>query len=85
MFGLKIHIYTLPLKSLESVRFVMFLKEGYFAHQGYIYLIKNTGEKTLFCEISLQFKIIVFYFNIFTNIIYSCDTALNFQHHNSSL
>ncbi len=42
-------IYTLPLKSLGSVRFFMFFKEVSSAHQGCSYLIKNT-EKNLFCE-----------------------------------
>ncbi len=27
----------------------------------------------------------VFYFNTFSNVIYSCDTKLNFQHHYSNL
>ncbi len=35
--------------------------------------------------ILLQFKIKVFYFNIFLNIIYSCEVKLNFQHHYFSL
>ncbi len=32
-------------------------------------------------EILLQFKITCFYFNIFQNILYSCDTKMNFQNH----
>jgi len=46
---------TLLLKSLRLVRF---LKEVSYAHQGCIYLIKNT-------EILSQLKITVSYFNIF--------------------
>ncbi len=38
------YIYTLPLESLGSVRFFMFFKEVSSAHQGCIYLIKNTGK-----------------------------------------
>ncbi len=42
-----IYIYTLPLKSLGSVRFLMFFLKGVSsAHQGRIYSIKNT-EKTV--------------------------------------
>ncbi len=48
-----------------------FLKDISYAHQGCIYLIENTV-KQFNCEILLQFKISVFYFNIFENIIYSC-------------
>ncbi len=33
----------------------------------------------------LEFKIIVFYLNIFKNVIYFCDAKLNFQRHYSSL
>ncbi len=41
----------------------MFLKEMYYAYQGCIYLIKNTVEKILNCEILLQYyKIIVFFY-----------------------
>ncbi len=42
-----IYIYTLPLKSLGSVRFLMFFKEVSFAHQGCIYLIKNTEKNAI--------------------------------------
>ncbi len=47
----------------------MSLKNIYSAHQGCIYLLKNTEENLLFCEISLQLKItikitILLYFKI---------------------
>uniref|UniRef100_A0A672LQ57 Anoctamin n=1 Tax=Sinocyclocheilus grahami TaxID=75366 RepID=A0A672LQ57_SINGR len=32
-------------------------------------------------ESLLQFQITVFYLNVFSNVIYSCDVKLNFQHH----
>ncbi len=38
-----------------------------------------------YSEILLQFKITVFYLNIFQNVIYSCDCKLDFQHHYCSL
>ncbi len=41
--------------------------------------------KTQYYEKLLQYKITVFYLNIFVNVIYSCDAALNFQQHFSSL
>ncbi len=38
-----IHIHThTAVQKLGSVRFVMFFKEASFAHQGCIYLMKNT-------------------------------------------
>ncbi len=40
-------VCTLPLKSLGSVRFLMFFKEVSSAHQGCIYLIKNTEKKLI--------------------------------------
>ncbi len=49
----------LPLKKIGVSK--MFLKEATFAHQRFIYLIKNTVK---FWNI-LQFKITVFYVNIF--------------------
>ncbi len=73
--------YTQLCKSLGFIRFLMFLKEVSSAHQGRIYWIKNAVN----CEILLQFKIKVFYCNIFLNTIYSCDAQLNFQHHYSSV
>jgi len=60
--------YKLVVKSVGSVRFLMFLKEVSSAHQGCIYLIK----KHKYCEILLQCKITCFFF---------CDAQLNFQHH----
>jgi len=42
----------------------MFLKEVSSAHQGCIYLIKNTKKILQYCEILLQFKAAVFYANI---------------------
>uniref|UniRef100_A0A8C2JNP4 Interleukin-1 receptor-associated kinase 4 n=1 Tax=Cyprinus carpio TaxID=7962 RepID=A0A8C2JNP4_CYPCA len=47
MFRLGVcHIYTVQVKSLETLLFLMFLKEVSSAHQACIYLIKNT-EKTV--------------------------------------
>ena len=43
--------YTLPVKSLETVRFLMFLKEVSSAHQGCIYLIKNTVKTVILWNI----------------------------------
>jgi len=40
-----IFINALLFKSLGSVRFLMFLKEYSYAHQGCIYLIKNANQK----------------------------------------
>jgi len=37
-----------------------------YAHQSCIYLIKNTVKK-------LQFKIILFYVNMFKNVMHHCD------------
>ena len=39
-------IYTVLVKSLETLLFLMFLKEGSYAHQACIYLIKNTEKQT---------------------------------------
>ncbi len=44
--------------------YIMFFKEISSAHQGCIYLIKNTEKKTVIFEILLQLKITIFYFNI---------------------
>ncbi len=60
--------------------FLMFLKEVSYDHQGCMYLIKVA------CKIAvILFIIKLLYFNIFLNVIYSCDAKLNFQHHYSSL
>ncbi len=56
---------------LASVRFFYVLKEVSYAHQGCIYLIKNTIE-TLILWILLPFKITDFYF-------ISCDIKLIFS------
>ncbi len=59
---------------------LVFLKED----QGSIYLIINTVKTVIFWNIiSISNK--CFYCNIFVNVIYSCDAALNIQHHSSSL
>ncbi len=71
---------TLLLKSLGAERFCHFLEK----------------ERNLFCsqfiwpKISNIVKYVyylkkLFYFNIFSNAIYSCDVKLNFLHHYSSL
>jgi len=39
--GVENLIYALPVKSFRSVRFFMFLKEVFSAHQGCNYLIKK--------------------------------------------
>ncbi len=43
------------------------------AHQGYIYLIKNTVNPVILWNI-ITVKITVFHVNIFKNVIYSCDS-----------
>ncbi len=54
-------MYT-NVQNVGSVRlFSMFLKEISFAHQGCIYMIRNTVKQS-YCEILLQFKRTVFYF-----------------------
>ncbi len=72
-FQSQIPIYTLLFEGLASVRFFlkMFFKEVACSHQGCIYMIKKTERN--YCGIFLQIKITVFYFNILSNIIYSCD------------
>ncbi len=55
-----------------------------FAHQAFIYLIKNTEEKKNI-SIVQQFKIMDFCCNILQNIMYFCNAKLNFEHHYSSL
>ncbi len=67
--------YTRLCKGLGFIRFLMFLKEVSSAHQGRIYWIKNAVN----CEILLQFKIKVFYCNIFLNTIYSWDQSWIFS------
>ncbi len=51
------------------------------AHQGCIYLIKNTVK----IEILLLIKTTVLYVNIYETVIYFCDAQLYFQHHYCSL
>ena len=46
---------TVQSKSLEPLRFLMFLKEVSSAHQGYIYLIKNTVKNS---------NIVKYYYNL---------------------
>ncbi len=41
------------------------LKEVSYADQACIYLIKNTVQTVIYCEILLQFKITIFCFDIF--------------------
>ncbi len=41
----------------------------------YVLFINNNNVQW-YCEILLQFKLTVFYFNIFLNVIYSCDGKL---------
>uniref|UniRef100_A0A8C1GL86 Uncharacterized protein n=1 Tax=Cyprinus carpio TaxID=7962 RepID=A0A8C1GL86_CYPCA len=48
------YIYTVQVKSLETLLFLMFLKEVSSAHQACIYLIKNT-EKS---------NIVIYYYNL---------------------
>jgi len=49
--------------------------------QGYIYLIKHTGKiQKYYCKVIY----VIYYFNLCSNVIYSNDEKLNFQHHYSS-
>ena len=50
-----INIYTVQVKSLETLLFLMFLKEVSSAHQACIYLIKNTEKKC---------NIVIYYYNL---------------------
>ncbi len=68
----------LQLYILRRSRFFYVLNEVSYAHEGCIYLIKNT-EKKKNCEILLQFKITGFYFNILWKIIYFCDQSWIFS------
>jgi len=55
--------------------FLMFSKAVSYAHQGCIYLIKNTvKQEYIKCIITVT----VFYFNIFLNVIYSFDGKAEF-------
>ncbi len=71
------HTHTMAFKSLGWVRFFMFFKEvSYANHMLHLYNQKYRKKivkhfVNFFCEIELQFKITVFYFNILSNIIYS--------------
>ncbi len=71
--------WTLPVKGLESWRFLNVSRGMLYAHQGGVCLIKQK-----YCEILLQFKIDVFNLKILLHVIYCCDAQLNFQHHYSS-
>ncbi len=54
--------------------------------QGSIYLIENSVKNIInIVKHLLQFKISVFYFNVFENVVCSCDSKVNFQQHYSSL
>ncbi len=67
---ISLNVYTV-IQRFGSVRILKkFFKEVSYA-QGCIYLIKNTEKK--YCEILLQFKIMVFYLNTLKNIIYFCN------------
>ncbi len=62
-FSLELYTYTAAQKfGISKIFNIFFLKDS--SAQGCIYLIKNTEFFYLFCEILLQFKITVFYFNI---------------------
>ena len=50
-----IEINTVQVKSLETLLFLMFLKEVSSAHQACIYLIKNTEKKC---------NIVIYYYNL---------------------
>ncbi len=51
-----------------------FLADVSYAHQDCIYFLITTVKKILqYCEVSLQFKITVFYFNILYKKMYSSD------------
>ncbi len=59
------------MECLESVK----LKEV-----SYVIFVQIYSKTVALCETVLKFQIkTVFYFNIFLNIIYSCDAKLNFQ------
>ncbi len=51
---------------LGQYDFLMFLEEVGYAHQGCIFFIKNTVKTVILWKL-FQFKITVFYFNIFYN------------------
>ncbi len=55
----------------------MLLKGVSYAHKGCIYVINNTAKTVV--SIFLQYKITLFYFNIFSNVIYVCDGKAEFS------
>jgi len=55
------------------------LKEVSSAHQGCIYLIKNTVNASILWKNITILKKTVFYLNIFENVIYSCDQSWIFS------
>ncbi len=64
---LYIYLSILPFKNLGLV------KEVFYAHEGCIYLIKNT------LKLQLQFKITVFYFNMYYDVIDFSDDKAEFS------
>ncbi len=62
---------------------VLGFSEVFYIHQGLRYnqkYSKNSNIKKYY----FQLKITVFYFNIFSNVNFSCEAKLKFQHHYSS-
>ncbi len=57
------HTHTHALKVWESEDFFIFFKEVSYAHQGCIYLIKNTGEKSILLNIAIlnTFSILIYF------------------------
>ncbi len=47
--------------------------------------MKNTVSSNIVKYIMLQFKMALFHVNTWSNVIYSCNAALYFQHHYFSL
>ncbi len=66
--------------SLYSLLFKSLCSRIFYAQPGCIYLNKSTVRTVILWNTILCIKIIkVFYFNIVSNAIYSCDAKLNFQ------
>ncbi len=58
---------------------IIFLKEVSYAHQGCIYLIKNTVKTLLLWNTVTISSNSFFYFNILLNVIYYCDGKTEFS------
>ncbi len=62
--------------------FCMFLKA--FNNQSWVYLIKSGVKTVILWNITILNNYFLFEY-LFSNIMYSCNVKLNFQHHSSSL